>query len=43
MTRLLILSLAADPALHEAAVKRITPPLMIDEHVRLFQAEVAKL
>jgi glycosyltransferase involved in cell wall biosynthesis len=39
----LILSLAADPALHEAAVKRITPPLMIDEHVRLFQAEVAKL
>lgn len=34
----LILSLAADPAAHKAAVARITPPLMIDAHVNLWQA-----
>lgn len=39
----LILTLAADPAAHKAAVARITPPLMIDDHVRQLNAQIAAL
>ncbi|NBZ86829.1 glycosyltransferase [Stagnihabitans tardus] len=39
----MILSLSADVALHQAALARITAPLMIDEHVKLLQDQIAAL